>query len=105
MGAMHIFTQRDSRKRMILLVRGTVIVRINRAVPDNVVFVDGCAQGGSSLLQIPNGITAIFQRRTVRKRVTINAEAGQNCPGEQFNNFLDVSPATARMFGLVNRRF
>ncbi|QOT12277.1 hypothetical protein JNUCC32_09785 [Paenibacillus sp. JNUCC32] len=90
---------------MIKLVRGTVIVRINRSVPNNVVFVDGCAQGGSSLLQIPNGISAIFQRRLVRKRVTINAEAGQNCPGEQFNNFLDVSPATARMFGLVNRRF
>ena len=46
---------------------------------------------------------AIFKRGDTKKRVTILAMSGEDCPGEQSNNFLDVSPATANKFRLINR--
>ncbi|UVI27732.1 hypothetical protein [Paenibacillus spongiae] len=85
-----------------MIIKGTVIVRISRSRKDNEIFLNGCAQGGSALLQISNGTSAVFRRGATQKRVTILAVPGEDCPGEQVNNFLEVSPATARMFRLTN---
>ncbi|WP_308635387.1 hypothetical protein [Paenibacillus silvisoli] len=86
-----------------MIISGTVVVRIRQSMKDNEVFIDGCAQGGSDLLRIPNGTSSLFRRGTTNKRVTILAMAAEDCPGEQVDNFLDVSPATAKMFRLTNR--
>ncbi|MBO7743137.1 hypothetical protein I8J29_02940 [Paenibacillus sp. MWE-103] len=83
-----------------MIIKGTVLVFINTSRSDKELFLNGCAQGGSRLLAIDNGTSALFRRRNIQKRVTILTV--EDCPGEQDNNFLEVSPATAEMFQLRN---